>query len=111
MGIEFYNEYEICQICKNNLENDDESKIDGPILRIIFLIDDVSENCKHYFHVECIKKEFYDYIINGFPFQLHCFHCGYLKEYSKICFWELTLYKMLNNRFEELEYDDVDDYE
>lgn len=110
MGIELYNDYEICQICRNFLKNKDDTEIDGPSFRYI-LIDDISKNCKHFFHVECIKNEFIDYIQNEFPFQLHCFHCGYLQEYSKKCFWELTLYKMLNNRVIDTYYDEYDDYD
>jgi len=110
MGNKAYeSEYEICQICRNNLNLSEKSKIDGPSLRKETNFEELCDSCPHFFHCKCIENEFIDYIINNFPFKLHCEICGYLKNYSHTCFWELTLYKMILNSNISNEYDDWED--
>jgi len=105
-NIPYQSEYEICQICRKNLDVSEKSKIDGPSLRKGNTFEELCDSCPHFFHCKCIENEFVDYIFNNFPFKLHCEICGFLKNYTHTCFWELTLYKMILNSNIDTEYDD-----
>jgi len=104
MGNQFYNEFDMCQICMTYIREDE--KIDGPSLKNIIIYDGINENCNHFFHESCIKKEFDDFINNGFPFKLNCSYCGYLRKYSYSCFWEISLYKTLINKYTDFNFSD-----
>lgn len=106
MGILLYNEFEICQICMGHIDDD---YIDGPSLKNIIIYDDINENCNHFFHFKCIKNEYDDFINNQFPFKLHCLKCGYLRKYSYSCFWELTIYRTLINKYTDMDSLNIDE--
>lgn len=107
MGNHLYTEFDICQICMMYI--DKHQKIDGPSLKNIIIHDGINENCNHFFHESCIKKEFDDFINNEFPFKLHCSYCGYLRKYSYSCFWEISLYKTLINKY--IDFNFIEEYQ